>query len=104
MQTYMDLWQKKNFFLLLTVDRDRSFAGLREVKRGCCGSGKFNGEVDCTMGTSLCTDRDEYLFWDKVHGTQAAYRWAVLAFFHGTARDAEPINLDQLLMAPHSSM
>uniref|UniRef100_K3Z7D1 GDSL esterase/lipase n=1 Tax=Setaria italica TaxID=4555 RepID=K3Z7D1_SETIT len=81
-----------------------TLAGLREVKRGCCGSGKFNGEVDCTMGTSLCTDRGKYLFWDKVHGTQAAYRWAVLAFFHGTMRDAEPINLDQLLMAPYSSM
>ncbi|OEL14665.1 GDSL esterase/lipase [Dichanthelium oligosanthes] len=81
-----------------------TLAGLREVKWGCCGSGKFNGEVDCTMGTSLCKDRDEYLFWDRVHGTQAAYRRAVLAFFYGTLRDAEPINLDQLLQKPYSTV
>uniref|UniRef100_A0A0A8XN70 GDSL esterase/lipase n=1 Tax=Arundo donax TaxID=35708 RepID=A0A0A8XN70_ARUDO len=73
-------------------------AGLREVERACCGGGKFNGEEDCgTVGASLCEDRDEYLFWDKVHGTQAAYRRAVLAFFNGDARDAEPINLAQLV-------
>ncbi|CAL4891596.1 unnamed protein product [Urochloa decumbens] len=74
-----------------------ALAGLREVKRGCCGSGKFNGEVACTVASNLCVNRDEYLFWDMVHGTQAAYRWAVHAFFYGPTRDAEPINLAQLM-------
>ncbi|GJN35226.1 hypothetical protein PR202_gb23976 [Eleusine coracana subsp. coracana] len=63
----------------------------------CCGGGKFNGEVGCSFATSLCADRDEYLFWDAVHGTEAAYRRAVHAFFYGTARDAEPVNLAQLV-------
>jgi len=72
-------------------------AGLREVKTACCGSGRFNGEVECSVDTNLCADRDEYLFWDTVHGTQAAYRRAVRAFFYGTTREAEPINLHQLL-------
>ncbi|KAG2630064.1 GDSL esterase/lipase At4g28780-like [Panicum virgatum] len=79
-----------------------ALAGLREVKRGCCGGGKFNGEVVCTMASSLCGNRDEYLFWDMVHGTQEAYRWAVLSFFHGSTRDAEPINLAQLMQEPLS--
>ncbi|XP_025807874.1 GDSL esterase/lipase At4g28780-like [Panicum hallii] len=79
-----------------------ALAGLREVKRGCCGGGKFNGEVECTMASSLCGNRDEYLFWDMVHGTQEAYRWAVLSFFHGSTRDAEPINLAQLMQEPLS--
>ena len=83
------------------------------MKRGCCGGGKFNGEVECTMASSLCGNRDEYLFWDMVHGTQEAYRWAVLSFFHGSTRDAEPINLAQLVQesyilsmatAPYSSI
>ncbi|KAK3140027.1 hypothetical protein QOZ80_5AG0394380 [Eleusine coracana subsp. coracana] len=75
-------------------------AGLREVEVACCGGGKFNGEVECTVGASLCGNRDDHLFWDFVHGTQAAYRRAVLAFFYGTAREAEPINLAQLVGAP----
>jgi len=75
-------------------------AGLREVKTACCGSGRFNGEVECSVDTNLCADRDEYLFWDTVHGTQAAYRRAVRAFFYGTTREAEPINLHQLLQVP----
>ncbi|OEL24145.1 GDSL esterase/lipase [Dichanthelium oligosanthes] len=79
-----------------------ALAGLREVKKGCCGGGKFNGEVGCTRASSLCADRDEYLFWDLVHGTQAAYRWAVLAFFYGPMRVAEPINLAQLVQEPLS--
>lgn len=66
----------------------------------CCGGGKFNGEVDCAVARNLCADRDEYLFWDVVHGTEAAYRHAVHAFFYGTARDAEPINLAQLVGEP----
>ncbi|CAD6269803.1 unnamed protein product [Miscanthus lutarioriparius] len=74
-----------------------TLAGLREVKTACCGSGRFNGEVECSVDTNLCADRDEYLFWDTVHGTQAAYRRGVRAFFYGTTREAEPINLHQLL-------
>ncbi|KAK3140026.1 hypothetical protein QOZ80_5AG0394360 [Eleusine coracana subsp. coracana] len=76
-----------------------ALAGLREVEVACCGGGKFNGEVGCTVATSLCADRDEFLFWDFVHGTQAAYRRAVHAFFYGTARDAGPVNLAQLVPA-----
>nr|CAB3462356.1 unnamed protein product [Digitaria exilis] len=77
-----------------------ALAGLREVKRGCCGGGKFNGEVDCTVASNLCDDRDEYLFWDKVHATQAAYRWSVLTLFNATTKNAEPINLAQLMQEP----
>jgi phospholipase/lecithinase/hemolysin len=77
-------------------------AGLREVKTACCGGGRFNGEVECSVDTNLCADRDEYLFWDTVHGTQAAYRRAVQAFFYGTRRQAEPINLHQLLQEQYS--
>ncbi|KAK3136799.1 hypothetical protein QOZ80_5BG0442640 [Eleusine coracana subsp. coracana] len=76
---------------------DPALAGLREAEVACCGGGKFNGEVGCSFATSLCADRDEYLFWDAVHGTEAAYRRAVHAFFYGTARDAEPVNLAQLV-------
>ncbi|KAJ1265906.1 hypothetical protein BS78_08G109500 [Paspalum vaginatum] len=84
---------------------DPAMAGLREVKTGCCGGGRFNGEVDCAAaaGADLCTDRDDYLFWDKVHGTQAAYRRAVLAFFYGPTRVAEPVNLDHLLREQNSA-
>jgi hypothetical protein len=88
-------------FLAWTIEFFLWHAGLREVEVACCGGGKFNGEVVCSVAndSSLCADRDEYLFWDMVHGTEAAYRRAVRAFFHGTAREAEPINFAQLVGA-----
>lgn len=73
------------------------------MKIACCGGGKFNAEVDCTVDASLCANRDEHLFWDFVHGTEASYRRAVHAFFHGTAREAQPINLAQLVVGPSST-
>lgn len=95
---------KDNGVLLLVeswwLDWSYIWSGLREVKRGCCGGGKFNGEVDCTVASNLCDDRDEYLFWDKVHATQAAYRWSVLTLFNATTKNAEPINLAQLMQEP----
>ncbi|KAL5206299.1 hypothetical protein ABZP36_034508 [Zizania latifolia] len=74
-----------------------ALAGMEEAARACCGGGKLNAEADCSATAELCPDRGEYVFWDKVHGTQAAYRRCARAFFHGEPRYAAPVGFTQLL-------
>lgn len=75
-----------------------AWSGIKEVKRACCGAGKHNGEVLCGMpNTSYCADRNAYMFWDKIHGTQAAYERGILAFFYGSTEYAQPINFRELV-------
>lgn len=73
--------------------------GLEEVASACCGGGRLNAEDDCSARSNLCADRDRYVFWDKVHGTQAAYKRAVAAMFDGVGagRYTEPISFEQLV-------
>ncbi|EAZ20901.1 hypothetical protein OsJ_36540 [Oryza sativa Japonica Group] len=88
------------YYTFYDMIKNPSSAGVREVARACCGNGKLNAEADCSATTHLCPDRDNYIFWDKVHGTQAAYHNCVHAFFHGSPRYAEPISFTQLVASP----
>lgn len=73
--------------------------GLQEATSACCGGGRLNAEIDCSASSNLCTDRDGYVFWDKVHGTQAAYQRAVAAMFDGAGvtKFTEPVSFGQLI-------
>ncbi|CAI0475275.1 unnamed protein product [Linum tenue] len=52
------------FFLLLS--------GLRVTNAGCCGVGRNNGQITCLPFQTPCRNRNEYLFWDAFHPTEAA--------------------------------
>ncbi|RZC46672.1 hypothetical protein C5167_039621 [Papaver somniferum] len=39
---------------------------------GCCGVGKNNGEITCLPYQTPCQNRDEYVFWDAFHPSEAA--------------------------------
>ncbi|RLN22532.1 hypothetical protein C2845_PM07G23070 [Panicum miliaceum] len=47
-------------------------AGLTVTNRGCCGVGRNNGQVTCLPFQTPCANRNEYLFWDAFHPTEAA--------------------------------
>ncbi|KAK1432595.1 hypothetical protein QVD17_09492 [Tagetes erecta] len=53
--------------------------GFKEVISACCG----NGTTDCKVGVNLCSNRDDYLFWDKFHPTDRASKQAALALVYG---------------------
>uniref|UniRef100_A0A7N0T4C4 Uncharacterized protein n=1 Tax=Kalanchoe fedtschenkoi TaxID=63787 RepID=A0A7N0T4C4_KALFE len=53
------------------IDRPSAF-GFSVVNAGCCGVGRNNGQITCLPGQMPCANRDEYLFWDAFHPTEAA--------------------------------
>ncbi|KAK2988255.1 hypothetical protein RJ640_028639 [Escallonia rubra] len=67
--------------------------GFKDVKTACCG----NGTVACKEGSNLCANRNDYLFWDWFHPTQAASELAALtlAFAEGP-EFVKPMNFSQL--------
>ncbi|KAL3522590.1 hypothetical protein ACH5RR_015424 [Cinchona calisaya] len=46
--------------------------GFRVTNAGCCGVGRNNGQITCLPLQTPCENRDEYLFWDAYHPTEAA--------------------------------
>ncbi|KAG8086115.1 hypothetical protein GUJ93_ZPchr0010g9464 [Zizania palustris] len=46
--------------------------GLKVTNQGCCGVGRNNGQVTCLPFQTPCANRNEYLFWDAFHPTEAA--------------------------------
>lgn len=65
-------------------------AGLRYGLRVCCGAGglgsyNYNNGARCgTAGASACGDPENYLVWDGVHLTDAAYRSIAGGWLSGT--------------------
>ncbi|KAL1805720.1 hypothetical protein DCAR_0831471 [Daucus carota subsp. sativus] len=49
-----------------------AFFGFSNTNSGCCGIGRNNGQITCLPLQSPCANRDEYLFWDAFHPTEAA--------------------------------
>ncbi|KAF8411102.1 hypothetical protein HHK36_003641 [Tetracentron sinense] len=46
--------------------------GFTVTNAGCCGVGRNNGQITCLPLQTPCQNRDEYLFWDAFHPTEAA--------------------------------
>lgn len=46
--------------------------GLRVTNAGCCGVGRNNGQITCLPMLPACQNRNQYLFWDAFHPSEAA--------------------------------
>ena len=66
------------------------------METACCGSGILNGEHPCIPTANLCENRNEYLFWDLYHPTQAGSKLAAVTLYGGELRFVSPINFGQL--------
>lgn len=51
------------------------YKGFVETKRGCCGSGLVEAGPLCNALTPPCANDLEYLFWDSIHPSEAAYQY-----------------------------
>uniref|UniRef100_A0A0E0K3D9 GDSL esterase/lipase n=1 Tax=Oryza punctata TaxID=4537 RepID=A0A0E0K3D9_ORYPU len=68
-----------------------------ELESGCCGSGPF-GALGCDETAPLCDNRDDHLFWDANHPTQAASAIAAQTLFAGNRTFVSPINVRELAL------
>ncbi|GMI96923.1 hypothetical protein like AT1G06990 [Hibiscus trionum] len=48
--------------------------GFTETDRGCCGTGLVEASVLCNSETPMCEEPSEFLFWDSIHPSEAAYK------------------------------
>ncbi|KAG8365581.1 hypothetical protein BUALT_Bualt18G0120300 [Buddleja alternifolia] len=53
------------------IDNPSAF-GFRVTNAGCCGVGRNNGQITCLPLQTPCQNRNEHLFWDAFHPTEAA--------------------------------
>ncbi|KAI3732310.1 hypothetical protein L1987_63514 [Smallanthus sonchifolius] len=67
--------------------------GFENSKTACCGQGPYNGLGLCTPWSSLCEDRDKYVFWDAFHPTERASRFIVEQMMNGADEYMRPMNL-----------
>lgn len=74
-------------------------AGLKEVASACCGGGRLHAQTGCVPNATYCGNRNDYLFWDGVHGTQATSRKGAAAIYAAPLQMgfAAPINFKQLV-------
>ena len=71
-------------------------ADLTVLDTGCCGGAGRSGAGKCDRRARLCPNRQNYLFWDGFHPTEAASAVAALALFADPGRYVHPINITWL--------
>ncbi|XP_068648656.1 GDSL esterase/lipase At1g33811 [Aristolochia californica] len=78
------------------VNHAKSY-GFKVFDKGCCGVGRNNGQITCLPLQLPCENRDEYLFWDAFHLTEAAnIVLAEKAYSSKLCSDVYPMNIRQL--------
>ncbi|KAL5972586.1 hypothetical protein ACLOJK_039391 [Asimina triloba] len=70
--------------------------GFTEVKAACCGLGNLNAKVACIPISHYCSNRENHVFWDFYHPTEAASRKMTDKAFDGSQPYTYPINIKQL--------
>ncbi|XP_074321015.1 GDSL esterase/lipase LTL1-like [Silene latifolia] len=71
--------------------------GFVTSKVACCGQGPYNGIGLCTPLSNLCSNRDEYAFWDAFHPTERANRIIVQQILAGNPEYMHPMNLSTIM-------
>uniref|UniRef100_A0ACD6ABX1 Uncharacterized protein n=1 Tax=Avena sativa TaxID=4498 RepID=A0ACD6ABX1_AVESA len=93
-----------SYNLVTNFTADPEAAGFREVASACCGDGRFGVERWCQANSTVCENRDDYLFWDGAHSSQATANKGAAIIFAAPVElgFAAPINFNQLVSSTHS--
>ncbi|KAK9054285.1 hypothetical protein SSX86_025363 [Deinandra increscens subsp. villosa] len=70
--------------------------GFTVRDRACCGVGRNLGQITCLPLATPCFIRDQYVFWDAFHPSQAANAVLAQRAYSGSTTDSFPINVQQL--------
>ncbi|XP_023529071.1 GDSL esterase/lipase 2-like [Cucurbita pepo subsp. pepo] len=93
--SYADLYTSAN-----QISNNPSKYGFKEGKAACCGSGPFRGFFSCGGRDGeeyeLCSNPNEYLFYDSAHLTQKASQLVAEWVWNGSSDSIKPHNLKAL--------
>lgn len=71
-----------------------AYFGFTVLDRACCAL----GPVTCLPNTMPCSERNQYVFWDAYHPTEAVNSILAHRAFTGPPSDCYPINFQQLAL------
>ncbi|KAL4632830.1 hypothetical protein ACB092_04G079400 [Castanea dentata] len=77
------------------LNNPRSY-GFWVTDTACCGFGRHQGQVSCLPFFFPCLFRDQYVFWDAFHPTQAVNKIIAQRAYTGPPSDCYPINVKQM--------
>ncbi|GJU56484.1 GDSL-like lipase/acylhydrolase superfamily protein [Tanacetum coccineum] len=75
---------------------DANSYGFTVTDRGCCGIGRNQGQITCLPFSTPCINRDQHVFWDAFHPTQAANKILAEKAYSGQPSDCYPMNIKQM--------
>jgi phospholipase/lecithinase/hemolysin len=84
------------FRLTQDIFADPQALGYTDIAGACCGSGRLLAEGDCMPNSTVCYNRDQHVFFDRVHPSQRTAFLTAQAFYDGPAQYTTPINFMQL--------
>ncbi|KAL0897808.1 hypothetical protein Bca101_081769 [Brassica carinata] len=71
--------------------------GFKTATKACCGNGgQFAGIIPCGPTSSMCEERDKYVFWDPYHPSEAANVIIAKQLLYGDVKVISPVNLSKL--------
>ncbi|CAN8303928.1 unnamed protein product [Cochlearia groenlandica] len=71
--------------------------GFRVTNAACCGVGRNRGQLTCLPGEAPCPNRNEYVFWDAFHPTDAANKLIAQRSYNAqSSSDVYPIDISTL--------
>ncbi|KAK9116399.1 hypothetical protein Sjap_015346 [Stephania japonica] len=70
--------------------------GFTVSDQACCGNGRHGGALTCLPLQPSCSNRDEYIFWDSFHPTQAVNKIIADRCYSAFGTDCHPISVYQL--------
>ncbi|XP_073149989.1 GDSL esterase/lipase At5g45670-like isoform X2 [Henckelia pumila] len=74
--------------------------GFRVTNAACCGLGRNNGQLRCLPMQVPCLDRNDYLFWDAFHPSEAANIIIARRSYNAEkGSDAYPYDINRLAQA-----
>jgi len=89
-----DAFTMVSFVFANPQTKDWSFTHLETA---CCGTGPF-GASGCNQTVPVCGNRNNHLFWDANHPTQAVSAIAAQTLFVGNRTFVNPINVMELVL------
>ncbi|XP_031285661.1 GDSL esterase/lipase 7-like [Pistacia vera] len=87
---------QNTYDLIYDMVTNPSRYGFVVPNRACCGNGRYGGNLTCLPLQQPCANRNQYIFWDPFHPTQAVNAIVAKSCYGKSATKCYPISIDHL--------